>query len=111
MITTEKSRYPISISGTVAGSHGYPKSFRIGLKQFEIYHIDDMDTIECLLSAYPLYSEDLKIDLSQPSGRFQWFLASILFGARISEKIAAQTYRTFQEAGIDTLEEILVRRM
>jgi hypothetical protein len=66
-----------------------------------------MDMIECLLSAYPLYSEDLKIDLSQPLGRFQWFLASILFGARISEKIAAQTYRTFQEAGIDTIETIL----
>src|SRR5512141_2918677 len=66
-----------------------------------------MDIIECLLSAYPLYSEDLKIDLSQPSGRFLWFLASILFGARISEKTAARTYRTFQEAGIDTLEKIL----
>ena len=66
-----------------------------------------MDIIECLLSAYPLYSEDLKLDLSQPSGPFQWFLASILFGARISEKIAARTYRTFQEAGIDTPVKIL----
>jgi len=66
-----------------------------------------MDTIECLLSAFPLYSEDLKIDLSQPFGRFQWFLASILFGARISEKIASKTYRAFQEAGIDTPEKIL----
>jgi endonuclease III len=65
-----------------------------------------MDTIECLLSAFPLYSEDLKIDLSQPFGRFQWFLASILFGARISEKIASKTYRAFQEAGIDTPEKI-----
>ncbi len=66
-----------------------------------------MDTVECLLSAFPLYSEDLNIDLTKPSGRFQWFLASILFGARISEKIAAQTYRAFQEAEIDTLEKIL----
>jgi endonuclease III len=66
-----------------------------------------MDIIECLLSAFPLYSEDLKIDLSQPSGRFQWFLASILFGARISEKIASKTYRAFHEAGINTSEMIL----
>lgn len=66
-----------------------------------------MDVIECLLSAFPLYSEDLKIDLSQPSGRFQWFLASILFGARISEKIASKTYRAFSDAGIDTSEKIL----
>jgi hypothetical protein len=66
-----------------------------------------MDIIECLLSSYPLYSQDLKIDLSQPSGRFQWFLASIFFGARISEKIAARTYRTIQVAGIDTPEKIL----
>lgn len=66
-----------------------------------------MDVIECLLSAFPLYSEDLKIDLSQPSGRFQWFLASILFGTRISEKIASKTYRAFSDAGIDTSEKIL----
>ncbi len=66
-----------------------------------------MDTVECLISTYPLYSEDLNIDLTKPRGRFQWFLASILFGARISEKIAARTFKTFQEAGIDTPEKIL----
>ena len=66
-----------------------------------------MNIIEYLLSAFPLYSEDLKIDLSQPSGRFQWFLASTLFGARIGEKIASKTYRAFQGAGIDTPEKIL----
>jgi endonuclease III len=66
-----------------------------------------MDAVECLLSTYPLYSEDLKIDVTNPRGRFQWFLASILFGARISEKIASRTYRAFQEAGIDSPEKIL----
>lgn len=66
-----------------------------------------MDIIECLLSAFPPYSEDLKINLSQPSGRFHWFLASILFGARISEKIACKTYRAFKEARVDTPEKIL----
>ena len=67
----------------------------------------DMNIIECLISAFPLYSEDLEIDLSQYKGRFQWFFASILFGARISEKIACRTYSAFQTAGIDTPEKIL----
>jgi hypothetical protein len=34
-------------------------------------------------------------------------LASILFGAKISEKIASKTYRAFHEEGIDTPEKIL----
>jgi hypothetical protein len=34
-------------------------------------------------------------------------LASILFGARISERIASKTYRAFHEVGIDTPEKIL----
>jgi len=66
-----------------------------------------MNIIECLISAFPLYSEDLEIDLSQSKGRFQWFFASVLFGARISEKIACRTYSAFQTAGIDTPEKIL----
>ncbi|KAF5432411.1 hypothetical protein C5S39_03690, partial [Candidatus Methanophagaceae archaeon] len=52
-----------------------------------------MDKIDVLLANFPLYSEDLGIDLTNPSGRFKWFLASILFGARISDKIAANTYK------------------
>lgn len=63
-----------------------------------------MNAIDRLLSAFPLYSEDLRINLSQPTGRFQWFLASILFGARISEKIARQTYSAFLEEGVDSLK-------
>jgi endonuclease III len=66
-----------------------------------------MNAINRLLSVFPLYSADLKIDLSQPSGRFQWFLASILFGARISEKIALRTYKIFLEEEIDSPEKIL----
>jgi endonuclease III len=66
-----------------------------------------MNAIDRLLSAFPLYSTDLKIDLFQPSGRFLWFLASLLFGARISEKIACKTFRAFLEEGIDTPERIL----
>lgn len=64
-------------------------------------------TIDILLETFPLYSEDLGIDLKEPSGRFKWFLASILFGARISEKIAANTYQQFGAHGLDSPEAIL----
>lgn len=65
-----------------------------------------MDKIDVLLANFPLYSEDLGIDLKSPSGRFKWFLAAILFGARISEKIAANTYHCFEQQGIDCPEHI-----
>ena len=61
---------------------------------------EDITKISKLLEQFPLYSEDLGIDLATPSGRFRWFVASILFGARISEQIAANTYRCLEAAGI-----------
>jgi len=60
-----------------------------------------------LLVNFPLYAEDLRIDLKVPSGRFKWFLASILFGARISEKIASNTYKTFERYDVDSAEKII----
>jgi len=44
-----------------------------------------------------LYSEELGIYLKENNDKeiFKWFLASILFGARISEAIAKNTYKTF----------------
>ena len=44
-----------------------------------------------------LYSEELGIDLAQGTDAvyFRWFLASLLFGARITETIAKNTYRAF----------------
>jgi endonuclease III len=66
-----------------------------------------LDRIEVLLDTFSLYAEDLEIDLKEPSGRFKWFLASILFGARISEKIAANTYKTFERYTIDSVEKII----
>jgi endonuclease III len=44
-----------------------------------------------------LYSEELGIDLATRSDDacFRWFLASLLFGARISETTAKNTYRSF----------------
>ena len=66
-----------------------------------------IEKIDALLALFPLYSEDLGIDLSEPAGRFKWFLASILFGARISERIAVNTYRQFEMAAVDTPEAIV----
>jgi len=66
-----------------------------------------MDKIELLLANFSLYTEDLGIVLTEPAGRFKWFLASILFGARISEKIASNTYKTFERYGIDSMEKII----
>ncbi len=56
-----------------------------------------------------LYSEELGIELKKGTDAelFKWFLASVLFGARISETIAKNTYRTFQRYGLLTPEKIL----
>lgn len=69
--------------------------------------MENRQKIDCLKSRFSLYSEDLGIDLRQPDGRFKWFLASLLFGARIDEEIAANTYMAFQKAGLDSLEKIM----
>lgn len=66
-----------------------------------------MGRVETLCSNFPPYSEDLGIDITKPSGRFRWFLASILFGARISEKKAMKTYGTFEKYGILSPDKIL----
>jgi len=42
-----------------------------------------------------------------PEEREKWFLAAILYGARISGKLAARTYRVFADRGIYTPEAIL----
>lgn len=54
------------------------------------------------LKASPLYSEELGIDLAAGTDEecFKWFLASLLFGARISETIARNTYRAFDRHGL-----------
>lgn len=55
------------------------------------------------------YSEELKINLKdgKPEKIFEWFFASILFGARISEKIASKTFLEFKKQKILTPEAIL----
>jgi endonuclease III len=48
------------------------------------------------------FSVALGIDLSSrnPEEIFKWFLASVLFGTRISERIVIKTYKEFEKAGI-----------
>lgn len=55
-----------------------------------------------------LYSEELGINLANNTDKelFKWFLASILFGARISETIAKQTYQTFKHYRLLTPQKI-----
>jgi endonuclease III len=52
-----------------------------------------------------LYSELLGIDVKAKP--FRWFLAAILFGAPIGEKIAMRTYKMFEEEGLLTPQKIL----
>ncbi len=56
-----------------------------------------MQVDEKILKKSLLYSEELGIDLRQNTDKelFKWFLASTLFGARITETIAKNTYRAF----------------
>ncbi len=68
--------------------------------------MENKQKIDCLKSHFSLYSEDLGIDLWQPDGRFKWFLASLLFGARVDEGVAANSYMAFQKAGLDSPEKI-----
>ncbi len=55
------------------------------------------------------FSTALDIDLSsrQPGEIFKWFLASLLFGARISETIVVKTYREFEREKILSTDAIL----
>lgn len=66
-------------------------------------------TIKKLLTLFPkTFSEELGIDLASCHEKevFKWFLASLLFGARISSKVAAETYKQFETRGIITPEAI-----
>lgn len=61
------------------------------------------------LERSPLYSEELGIDLSRgrDADYLQWFLASLLFGGRISETIAKNTYRALRRHGLTTPARIM----
>jgi hypothetical protein len=57
------------------------------------------------------FSRQLGIHLAsrKSSEIFKWFLASILFGARISESIAVRTYRKFENEGLIDPRQIVDR--
>jgi hypothetical protein len=70
------------------------------------------DTIQNLMeSTGGTFSKGLGIDLrSSKSGEiFKWFLAAILFGARISERLATKTFQVFDREGVTSPEKILSR--
>jgi hypothetical protein len=55
------------------------------------------------------YSEVLGIGLEsgEDDEVFKWFLASLLFGARISESVAVKTYVSFERHGVLSADKIL----
>lgn len=55
------------------------------------------------------FSSSLNIDLSSADSKevFKWFLASILFGARISETIVINTYRQFEKENVLSAQKII----
>jgi endonuclease III len=67
------------------------------------------NNVQQALERSTLYSEELRIDLAERSDAayFRWFLASLLFGARISETTAKNTYRAFVRHGLTTPSRII----
>jgi len=68
------------------------------------------EKIRLLIKNYGmLYSKELGIKLKtkRKGELFKWFLASILFGHRISEKIAKNTYNTFKKYNLLNPEKII----
>jgi hypothetical protein len=57
-----------------------------------------------------LSPEDLGIDLStgKPQQLYRWFLASILFGKPIQQKVSADTYRVLIEHGLTSPKKFAV---
>ena len=55
------------------------------------------------------YSSALDINLASMESEevFKWFLASVLFGARIGESIAMNTYKEFEKANVLSAEATL----
>jgi len=49
----------------------------------------------------------IKVQTNSEKEVFKWFLASILFGAPITEKSAIKTYRCFEKHGVLTPEKII----
>lgn len=70
-----------------------------------------MPVITEVLQQHPgRFAVELGIDVrSGPEARQRWFLAAILYGARISGQLAGRTYQVFAAQGIYTPEAILAQ--
>ena len=68
---------------------------------------EDLRTL--LQSLGQKYSEVLEIDLSDRSDIeiFKWFLASLLFGAPITESAVIRTYKSFRKNAVLTPKKII----
>ncbi|RDE14435.1 MAG: hypothetical protein C4K47_04600 [Candidatus Thorarchaeota archaeon] len=66
-----------------------------------------MKSVASRLRQLKTYSYELGLDLGNPDGRFEWFLASILFAKRISTQISRRTFVRFREEGLTTPDAIL----
>lgn len=68
-----------------------------------------VDATRRALERSQLYSEELGIELATRSDDvyFRWFLASLLFGARISETTAKNTYKSFMRHGLTGPEKVV----
>jgi hypothetical protein len=73
-------------------------------------HHRDVGAMRRSLEQSILYSEELGIDLARgtDAAYFRWFLASLLFGARISETTAKKTFHAFMRHGLTTPKKIVV---
>lgn len=68
-----------------------------------------MAPVDLVASRGGCYASALGIDLAAPDAgeRFKWFLAALLYGARISESLATRTWREFAGRGVLSPERIL----
>lgn len=68
-----------------------------------------VEAVRRSLEQSALYSEELGIDLARGTDAvfFRWLLASLLFGARISETTAKRTFRAFMRHGLTTPAKIV----
>jgi hypothetical protein len=69
----------------------------------------DKAELEAVLKSHGrLFSEELGVQLSDlaPDQLFKWFVASLLFGARIRESAAVRTYRELAKRGLLTPEAL-----
>lgn len=56
---------------------------------------------------FETYPQEFGLDLRKEEDQFKWFLASVLFAARISYKIAKNAYLEFEKEGLTTPDSII----